>query len=308
MTGFKPTTIKRVLRKKLESIAASFADEKLSRIFLSDSLICGGSITSLMQGETPNDYDVYFKSMDTAEVFARYYASIAAEMSGKKVAVERYTAENTEGKLEDRLRIRINSSGIAELEDVPDEEDLFANDQVDHVSVDNVEEVIPVIEKMKKTPYRLIYVTDNAITLSNKVQIILRFQGNKDTIYRNFDFLHTNMSYNYQLDELDYNKDTLSSVMSKTLVYNGSLYPLASLIRLRKFIQRGWRVSAGQILKIAFQVNKLDLENKRVLQEQLIGVDQTFMDQLYRQIGKSDSKVDDTYIAQLIDKIFGDSE
>jgi hypothetical protein len=81
---------------------------------------------------------------------------------------------------------------------------------------------------------------------------------------------------------------------------------VCSIFRLRKFMARGWRISAGQILKILMQLSELNLSDPEVLKEQLIGVDQAYMNQLIREINNRESgtRVDATYIAQLIDKIF----
>ena len=48
-------------------------------------------------------------------------------------------------------------------------------------------------------------------------------------------------------------------LLARQLVYQGSKYPICSMIRTRKFLQRGWHINAGQYLKMAFQVSELDL-------------------------------------------------
>ena len=62
----------------------------------------------------------------------------------------------------------------------------------------------------------------------------------------------------------------------------GSKYPLCSIIRTRKFIQRGYTINAGQYLKMAMQLNELDLKDVSVLQDQLIGVDSAYFDMVIR--------------------------
>jgi hypothetical protein len=96
----------------------------------------------------------------------------------------------------------------------------------------------------------------------------------------------------------------LESVLTRNLIYNGSLYPVCSIFRIRKFISRGWRISAGQLLKMVYQVSKLDLSDKKILQDQLIGVDQAYMHQLISAINSKEGKVDENYLAQLVDQIF----
>jgi len=98
--------------------------------------------------------------------------------------------------------------------------------------------------------------------------------------------------------------DAMRSILSKTLVYNGSLYPIATLFRLRKFYERGWRISAGQLLKIAMQISEIDLKNPYVLKEQLLGVDLAYMREILSYIKEHPEKVDAAYVMKLIDKIF----
>ena len=92
--------------------------------------------------------------------------------------------------------------------------------------------------------------------------------------------------------------------------YIGSKYPLCSVIRMRKFIKKGWHINAGQILKILFQVSELDLNDIATLEDQLVGVDSVYFMQLINAL-KSKMKKDENfnygskYINSIIDKIFG---
>ncbi len=158
--------------------------------------------------------------------------------------------------------------------------------------------------------YRVLFVTSNAITLSENVQVILRFQGDVEEIHKNFDFVHALNSWTSWDRKLHLRLDSLECCMSRELRYQGSRYPICSIIRLRKFISRGWTVNAGQIVKMAYQVAQLDMNDPRVLEDQLVGVDSAYFSQL---IGKLKEKVDEkgevlpvdgTYLMTLIDKIF----
>jgi hypothetical protein len=100
-------------------------------------------------------------------------------------------------------------------------------------------------------------------------------------------------------------QDALEAMLSKTLIYQGSLYPLASIFRTRKFISRGWRITAGQMLKMIWQAHDIDLHDPAVLKEQLIGVDSVFMGTLLHELDKNKSdRIDQLYLAKLIDTIF----
>ena len=92
---------------------------------------------------------------------------------------------------------------------------------------------------------------------------------------------------------------------SKELRYVGSKYPICSLVRVRKFVGRGWRINAGQILKMAMQISELDLTSVEVLEDQLTGVDTAYFVQLMDKMKEKDpAKVDTAYLVELIDKIF----
>jgi hypothetical protein len=65
----------------------------------------------------------------------------------------------------------------------------------------------------------------------------------------------------------------MESLLAKDLYYCGSKYPICSIIRTKKFIRRGWKMSAGQYLKMCLQISALDMADPRVVREQLTGVD-----------------------------------
>jgi len=59
------------------------------------------------------------------------------------------------------------------------------------------------------------------------------------------------------------------------------------------------------LLKIAIQLNKLDLFDVNVLEDQLIGVDIAYMRDLINRLREGgEDKVDEIYICKLIDEIF----
>jgi len=93
-------------------------------------------------------------------------------------------------------------------------------------------------------------------------------------------------------------------MLAKELTYNGSLYQITSLLRVRKYIKRGWRISAGQMLKMMMQVQKVDFKNPHVLREQLMGVDSFYMNNLIVALENNSEKVDENYLARLIDEVF----
>ncbi len=96
----------------------------------------------------------------------------------------------------------------------------------------------------------------------------------------------------------------MEALLARELRYQGSLYPLCSIIRTRKFIKRGYTINAGQYLKMCMQLNELDLTDVDVLEDQLTGVDVAYFYQVIKYI--RDNKIDITtaYIVEVINRIF----
>jgi hypothetical protein len=83
---------------------------------------------------------------------------------------------------------------------------------------------------------------------------------------------------------------------------------LCSFIRTRKFLKRGWHIDAGQYLKMAWDLNKLNLKDMKVLEDQLTGVDSAYFHEVIGLLDeriKVGKEIDDAYLMQVVDKIFG---
>lgn len=211
----------------------------------------------------------------------------------------------------DRVKIIVRSDGVAaENPDVltePFEDAVDAMNQMDQTSDKELETVTPPTEEKDK--YRPVFLSTNAITLSEKVQLVVRFYGEPDKIHENYDFVHCTNYYDHGSEEVVLRQEAVEALINKELRYVGSKYPLCSVIRTRKFIKRGFYISAGQYLKMCFQLSKLDLSNIDVLEDQLVGVDSAYfmvVIEALRQAaeGKDNFEVDNSYLATIIDRVF----
>lgn len=296
------------MRKKIEAWLESLPEE-IRGTLEKDVIITGGSIASMLRGEDVNDFDLYLRTKEGAKVAADHY-------------VERFLKFHPDCTIEpevrvegDRVRINIQSAGVASEEGDQDYQ-YFENTPGDEAATEFLGKVLPEVEQEQEKekpkdpdPFRPRYLSENAISLSDKVQIVIRFWGRLDQIHQNYDFEHCKCGYDYAADLFHFPETALLSLMSRTLRYTGSLYPVCSLFRARKFIARGWNISAGEILKIAMQVSALDLTDVNVLREQLVGVDMAYFFELLRVIEEEKEKregkpLDSTYLAILIDRIF----
>src|SRR5690554_4037878 len=291
--GRKRSGIKKQLQNKLNSWLDSIDDPVVQKLASENVIVTGGSIASMLLGEKVNDYDVYFRDIKTTEAVAEYYVKKFLEKNeGYDIEVRRETIKNIKDEEEDRVTIFVRSGGVASDED----------NQTDYMDQEDQP------EPEENGLYKPIFLSQNAITLSDKFQIVIRFYGEPDQIHSNYDFAHAMNYYDYKEDHLELKPEALECLLSRTLVYRGSLYPIASLFRTKKFIERGWRISAGEQLKIAWQISELDLTNKDVLREQLTGVDQAYLSQLISALEQIDDKdkLNSTYVGSIIDKIFGE--
>lgn len=280
----KRKTIASILRKKFDEFAESITDEAVKKLVIRDSIITGGSIASMLLNEKVKDYDIYFSTRETTIAVAEYFRSKFESAIGGAVDISTYPD-----------RIMFSGPGLgastALRMDVDDVEDSGAQEAVDAVENEGT--------------YHVLFISPNAITLSDQIQIIVRFYGNADKLHENYDFVHCTNYWTSKDGELVLRPQAVEALLTKELRYIGSRYPLCSIIRTRKFISRGWTINAGQYLKMAMQLNELDLLDIPTLQDQLVGVDSAHFIDLLAKIQEGDpAKINAAYVCEIIDRIF----
>lgn len=291
--GMKAKTIKAILSKKFNSFAASIEDEAVRKLVKNNTIITGGCIASMLLGEKINDFDLYFTNKETTLAVGQYYVDKFTAATGWPMMIE-------EGK--DRIRI-VTASGhrgetagdVAVLDDAGAIEEAY--EELNEKALETESEGVAT--------YRPVFMSTNAITLSDKVQIVLRFFGDADTIHENYDFVHCTNYWTSGDGKLTLRQPALESLLCKELRYVGSKYPVCSVIRLRKFIRRGWVINAGQMLKMMMQISELDLTDPKVLEDQLTGVDSAYFLDVMSKLRENDpEKVNAAYLVEIIDRMF----
>jgi hypothetical protein len=154
-----------------------------------------------------------------------------------------------------------------------------------------------------KPKYRPVFLSSNAITLSDKIQLVIRFYGDADKIHENFDYVHATNYWTSKDRKVVMRQEAYEACHNKELLYIGSKYPVCSLFRMRKFLERGFTIHAGEILKICMNINEFNLTNVRILRDQLIGVDSSYFNQLITAI-KNKESVDRAYLTTIINKMY----
>ena len=266
----------------------TISDGKLAARVKDSLLISGGSITSLLLDQEVNDYDIYIKDVDTLKDLVKYYTAPYTNITV------------LDGRTDIKLDWLNNSEWIAKRTLKQDQIKLYFDESAG----------MRVNEWEENLNYQPVFFSPNAISLSNDIQIVCRFHWDNVAIHKTFDFIHATNYYTTN-DGLVTNKEALESILTKQLKYQGSLYPLTTIIRIKKFLKRGWNISAGEMLKVMFQISELDLKNPDVLEEQLIGVDVAYFSALInilRNVEWDENKMISQYLNACIDKVFNEAE
>lgn len=312
----KAKTIKAALRKKVDEWLTSIEDETVRALAAGNTIVTGGCIASMLLGEKVNDFDVYFRDYATTHAVASYYLARFKPVTRKGIPCAMFL-DTTDG----RIRIVIKSAGIASetgaqkpyeyFEARPEGEsagyvgEVMGDPGEIQDTYEQAEDAALAAEDDGKPKYRPVFMSTNAITLSHRVQIVNRFYGKPDEIHENYDYVHCTNYWASWDGDLVLRQPALEALLARELRYVGSKYPICSLIRLRKFIARGWSVNAGQILKMCMQISELDLKDMNVLQDQLTGVDAAYFCEIIAKLKEKDpEKVNAAYLVEIIDRMF----
>lgn len=280
--------IKKSLQTKIEDWLKHIEDAEIVKVIRENVIITGGAIVSMLTNEEVHDYDVYFRTKEACKKVATYYADSFNKTHKSHIEIK---------DEDDRIQCFIRSQGI---ETEKDESGI-------------TDETEPYIESPTmnddKPKYRPVFFSTNAISLSDKIQLVIRFYGTPEEIHKNYDFVHCTCCYSFFDNELILPARALEAIINKELYYIGSKYPVCSIIRTRKFISRGWTINAGQYLKMCLQVSELNLKDFKTFKDQLAGVDSAYFSHAIEQIEKMkeknpDFKVDNNYLFEVINRIF----
>ena len=296
-------TIQRIITNKLEDWLGSIEDENLRKKVKENILLSGGSITSMFQNIEVNDYDIYIKDPDVLSSLIMYYSN---KVGGVTILDGRYKDKLVSDLTEfygDKDIKEINNSYAISVRNLKQNQiKLFFESGADKGG----KKIKPPTDENAK--YYPVFMSPNAISLSDDIQIVTRFCGDNVEIHKTFDFVHATNYFTFETG-LVTNLAAVESILTKQLSYQGSLYPLTSIIRMKKFTNRGWSINAGEMLKMMFQVSELNLIDPDVLEEQLIGVDVAYFGTLIEVLrGAPSEKLTSTYLNTIIDKVFNNDE
>lgn len=323
--------IKKHLNAKLNNWLASIEDDNVKKILRENVIITGGALVSLLTGEKVHDYDVYLRTNEACKAVAEYYVQQwnktheDSQISLRVVPPEtiqvptyedgiRKTDENGQPAFHsvvtpERIKVFVQSVGVVEEKPVETEVDAPFPPIEEVEKTDEGKATEEAAEETGKPKYRPVFMSSNAITLSDKIQIVVRFYGEVEVIHKNYDFAHCTCSWTSWNNEVQLPEKALECIINKELYYIGSKYPLCSIIRTRKYLERGYHINAGQYVKMAFQLNELNLYNLETLEDQLTGVDSGYFMMMIEALKKKadesgEAVVDKSYVFELINRMF----
>lgn len=310
----------RVFQRFIADIAGF--DEDLAEALSQGMYFAGGCLASLLGGDKVNDFDMYFTSRELAlrfiDAYRERYSVAAFSVPGyvrrqiKPESAPQPAATDTEiiadnvgtvGKPNNYLVLldwtnwcRCRTKGKAEADSGDDD----ANDDV---AIEGLYHDVAISND--KDGCRPTLVSPNAISLANRMQVVTCVTGPPEELLQDFDFSHCRIAYRPMTvpghahsgdrvrQAFTFEEDTLRALLAKELVVKSASRPLCSLVRMRKFIKRGYRINAGNIMLLAMAFKKLDLRDVNVLREQLLAVDAAYFWGLLRALDPEKLAVQD---------------
>lgn len=102
------------------------------------------------------------------------------------------------------------------------------------------------------------YTNHNTVTLG-QYDLTKHFYEDPSECINDFDF--TVCACAITKDEIYYDSNFFTDLASRTLIVNNSKKPVASLIRIKKYLSYGYTISDNEILKLAKACKEVDFDN-----------------------------------------------
>lgn len=219
-------TIKHTIIKKMEEWLKSIKDESLREDVKKNLLVSGGSITSLLLNEKVNDFDVYLMDVDIMKRLVIYYTKpfgITIFDGRQKPELIKELEEAYQYAPGEESAIDRNNSKAISLRNLKEDQIKLYFDSASGLKVNEAKDPAEL-------NYEPLFFSPNAISLSNDLQIVIRFYGTAEQIHKTFDFIHATNYFTFG-EGLVTNINALESIITKQLKYQGSYYPVTSVIR-----------------------------------------------------------------------------
>jgi len=123
----------------------------------------------------------------------------------------------------------------------------------------------------------IVSVTEKSILVNHSGQllnfILFDIFESANDIFNKFDFTVVMGAYNIKKDKLILHDDFLLDVAKRKLVFNnGTLYPILSLLRVNKYVKRGYTISRNDMVRIALTISELNISSYEELSNHIGGM------------------------------------
>jgi hypothetical protein len=189
--------------------------------------------------------------------------------------------------------------------------DLYFKDK------DGLEEMINYFEDEDYTKENESF---NAVTYKNNDNVFQLIKLNEFTnvpevVIDKFDFTINQVAYDFEVDKFFIVDTFLKDLAARQLVFNNKTpYPIATLIRVEKYLNKGFNINPLELGKIALEVQDLSFNTMEELEEHFRGVDLSLLGDLFNTIeGDKDYKKEEflvkmnDFLDQNLDNLFEDN-
>lgn len=265
--------------------------------------IAGGACVSNATRSKINDIDVYFKTKEARDFFMKnfeYEDKYITKDSDIFKALVSYEEKLESKEIEIGKKINFGEIGInSRLSKINEKEFISYLITIKCLYYD-FEIPEPLLKKQKwmlENGYDYVLLERNhydvngeyflgnkSITIIRKInnealtyQFILRFYGDPEKMMdETFDFQHCKIAYDLKTKEYICSKETWECLSKRVIKYVNSFYPISSLKRLYKYANRGYLYTNDEFVKIIKDIHKIDVENKYIIEDQMIGYYEDF--------------------------------
>lgn len=234
----KKKPIEVILRERLQTFA-DFLDIPSSKLY-----IAGGAITSLMIGETPRDWDFW-----------------ATDIEHAKLAIETLANKNSKYRQHIEIDFVDNGNNVG-----------YAN-----ISLTEIYRAKCNLHNLASESGGAIYYSDGDLTISQYAftatlnglqhQLVLKQIDQPSIVTSGFDFEHCKAYYNIH-DGLVMSNKTRDAIKDRRLVYSGNKNAFVSLLRMKKFVDRGWKIGRADAINIVLNyLNNMETDSDQLQHE-----------------------------------------
>lgn len=252
--------------------------------------IAGGACVSNATRSPINDVDIYFKTKEARDFFIEEQFDQYIKPTSKEwmllmkldVMAKTHAIEAGDEKTLEEGKVKFTEGNDATLYQIYVDEWIsvpqplfekqkwmFANGY-DYV----------ILERNHYEVYGGLFLGNKSITYKHNdmtYQFILRFYGEPEKMMNEtFDFQHCKIAYDLATNKYIASEETWKTLAAKEVKYINSYYPVSSLKRLFKYEKRGYKYSMDEFVKIIRDIHKTDVDNKYVMEDQLIGYYEDF--------------------------------